>query len=45
MSCKTTNKQTEDTDAAEDKNVLNFRIRFILGCQGMWEQQRTTYNV
>lgn len=45
MSCKTPNKQTEDTDAAEDRNVLNSKIRFILECQGMWEQQQTTYNV
>lgn len=44
MSCKTPNKQTEDTDAAEDRHVLNFKIRFILGCQDMWEQQQTPYN-
>lgn len=44
MSCKTPNKQTEDTDAAEDRHVLNFKIRLFLGCQDMWEQQQTPYN-
>lgn len=45
MSWKTPNKQTEDTDAAEDRNVLKFKVKFILGCQGMWEQQQPEMKV